>query len=142
MNFVLDSSLALAFVLKDEATAGTDRVLDSFGQGAKACAPALLRWEVANVLWMAERRKRITQAEAHRHLTLLKALPIEIDEGAMDEAWSATLLLARKHKLTSYDAGYLELSIRRGVALGSLDDELRAAAKVEKVLLLPERVRG
>ena len=58
----------------------------------------------------------------------------------MDEAWSATLLLARKHKLSSYDAGYLELSIRRGVALGSLDDELRAASKIEKVPFLPEKV--
>ena len=140
MNFVLDSSLALAFVLKDEATAQTDKVLDSFGQGAKACAPPLWRWEVANVLLMSERRKRITQAEAHRHLTLLKSLPIEIDDAALDQAWSATLLLAQKHKLTSYDAAYLELAIRRGVALGSLDGELRAAAKAEKVPLLPEKV--
>ncbi len=140
MRFVLDSSLAIAFVLKDEATAATDRILDSFGQGAMAYVPALWRWEVANVTVMAERRSRISSAEGHRHLTRLKGLPIEVDEAAFDEAWSATYLLAQKHKLTIYDSAYLETAIRCGVALGSLDAELRAAAKAEKVPLLPEEL--
>lgn len=115
MNFVLDSSLAGAFVLEDEATPATDAVLDSLGEGAKACAPALWRWEVANLLLMAERRKRLTSADRHRHLTQLKTLP-----AAVDEAWNATPLLAQKHKLSSYDAAYLELAIRRGLPLGTL----------------------
>lgn len=140
MTFVLDTSLALAFVLKDEATAETDRILDSFGQGAKAAAPALWRWEVGNVLLIAERRKRIIQSDVQRHLALLKKLPIEIDNTACDEAWNNTLQLAAKHKLTCYDAAYLELAMRRGLPLGSLDEELRAAAAVEKIALLPAKM--
>ena len=137
MNFVLDSSLALSFVLKDETTAQTDQVLDSFGQGAKAFVPALWRWEVANALLMAERRKRLAPADVHRHLTQLNSLPIEVDDAALDQAWTATQLLAQQHKLSSYAAAYLEIAIRRAVALGSLDRELRAAAKAEKVFLFP-----
>ena len=61
MNFVLDSSLAMAFVFQDEATSETDEILDSFGQGAKAFTVPLWRWEVANALVMAERRRRILE---------------------------------------------------------------------------------
>ena len=140
MNFVLDASLTMAFVLQDEATADTDRILDSLGQGAKALAPALWRWEVGNVLLMAERRKRITPAESQRHLNLLQSLPIELDEDTWREAWNAAPLLARKHQLTLNDAAYLELAIRRGAPLGSLDTDLRKAANAEGVKLLPEKV--
>lgn len=130
----------MAFVLQDEATAETDKILDSLGQGAKAFTPALWRWEVGNVLLMAERRKRITQAESHRHLASLQSLPVELDDNAWREGWNATPLLARKHNLTLYDAAYLELAIRRGVPLGSLDTDLRKAAKAEGVKLLPEKI--
>ncbi len=141
MNFVQDASLALAFVLNDEATPATDKVLDSLGQGAKAYVPALWWWEVANVLLLAERRNRVTSAEAHRHWVRLKALPIEVDLAASDEAWTATLSLAKKHQLTIYDAAYLEMAIRRDLPLGSLDLKLRSAAKSDQVPLLPEKFR-
>lgn len=140
MTFVLDSSLALSFVLKDEATTATDKVLDSLGLGANAIVPALWRWEVANALLMVERRSRITSSQAHQHFTSLKSLPIQVDDGACDEAWGTTYLLAKKHKLTIYDASYLETAIRNGVPLGTLDAELRVAAKAEMVSVLPERI--
>lgn len=140
MTFVLDASLAMAFVFEDEASARTDDILDSLGLGAEAITPALWRWEVGNALLMAERRERITAADSHRHLISLGSLPVETDEQASREAWNATLLLARAHKLTLYDAAYLELAIRRAVPLGSLDAELREAAKAEGVKVLPEEL--
>ncbi len=139
MNFILDSSFALAWVLKDEATPATDRVLDSLGQGARAFVPALWRWEMGNALLNVERQKRATKAEVSRHLSLFEALPIEVDETALNQAWSATYLLAQKHRLTSYDAAYLELAMRRGLPLASLDGHLQTAAGLEKVELLPGR---
>src|SRR6266404_4955212 len=111
----------MAFVFQDEVTAETDKILDSLGQGSKVFTPALWRWEVGNVLLLAERRKRISQAEAHRHFSLLQSLPVEVDDRAWHEAWQATFSLARKHQLTLYDAAYLELAIRRGSPLASLD---------------------
>jgi predicted nucleic acid-binding protein len=139
LTFVLDSSLAMAFVFQDEATAETDKILDSFGRGVEAIAPPLWRWEIGNALLMAERRKRLTPAETVRHLQALEMLPIEADEDASRRAWDASLLLARAHKLTLYDAAYLELATRRGFPLGSLDRSLRTAARAEGVRLLPER---
>ena len=139
MNFVVDSSFALAWVLKDETTPETDKALDSLGQGAKAFVPALWRWEMANALLTVEKRKRATMTDINSHLSLLRSLPIEIDEAAPDQAWSITHSLAQKHKLTSYDAAYLELAIRRGLPLATLDSDLAAAAKAEKVELLPAK---
>ncbi len=140
MNFVLDSSYALTWVFADEATPETDRTLDSLGQGAKAIVPALWRWEVGTALLASERRKRIGQAESRRHMTMLKALPIETDDTAADEAWAAAYLLARKHNLTLYDGAYLELAVRRGLSLTSIDVDLRKAAKTEGVALLPDNL--
>lgn len=136
--FVLDSSLTLAFVLNDEATPQTDQILDTFTQGARAIVPALWRWEIGNALLMAERRQRITKVEARRHLALLQRLPVEIDEAAPEEAWNTTLYLAEKHQLTCYDAAYLNIALRRGAALATLDRPLRAAAIAEGVAILPE----
>ena len=140
MTFVLDASLAMAFVFEDEATPRTDRVLDDLGEGNEAVTLPLWPWEVGNVLLMAERRKRITVADSNRHLSALQSLPIAMDENSSREAWNASLLLARAHQLTLYDAAYLELAIRLGAPLGSLDTELRKAAKAEGVKLLPEKL--
>jgi predicted nucleic acid-binding protein len=137
VNFVLDSSLTAAFLLEDEATTETDEILDSFGTGTIAIVPALWRWEVANLLLMAERRKRIGSADVLRHLAQLKKMPIEVDDEALDQTWNSTSQLARKHLLTAYDAAYLEIAIRRTLGLGSLDTGLRKAAKAERVPLLP-----
>ncbi len=139
MNFIVDSSFALAWVMKDEAGPETDKILDSLGQGAKAFVPALWHWEIANALLGAERRKRAGRTEINAHLLLFRSLPIEVDEEAVHQAWGATQLLAQKHMLTSYDAAYLELAIRRGLPLATLDEALVAAAALEKVLLLPEK---
>ena len=138
MNFVVDSSFALAWVMKDEGGPETDQVLDSLGQGGKAFVPALWHWEIANGLLNVERQKRATRPEIKGHMLLLQSLPIGVDEAALNQAWIATHLLAQQHRLTSYDAAYLELAIRRGLPLATLDKELAAAAKMEKVPLLPE----
>jgi predicted nucleic acid-binding protein len=139
MSFVLDSSFAVTWVLKDEATPATDKALDSLGQGAKAFVPALWWWEVGNVFLSVERAKRATKPEISAHMLLFRSLPIEVDEVALSQAWGATHLLAQKYSLTSYDAAYLELAIRHGLPLASLDEDLRDAARAEKVALLAEK---
>jgi len=139
MNFVLDCSFAMTWVFKDEATEFSSELRRTLGTGARAFVPPLWRWEVGNVILSSERSKRLGVAEASQHLLLLACLPIEIDDASTAQTWSATHLLARTHKLTSYDAAYLEVAIRRGLPLASLDADLRAAAKSEKVPLLPSK---
>jgi len=99
--------------------------------------PALWLWETANVLVQAERRGRISPAASRTFLGLLEDLPISVDQPSTASVWHDTLALARSHRLTSYDAAYLELALRRGLPLASRDKALQAAAGAEGVPLLP-----
>ena len=102
-----------------------------------AHVPALWLWETANVLVQAERRGRISPAAIRTYLGLLEGLPISLDQPSTASAWHDTLALARSHRLTSYDAAYLELALRRGLPLATRDKALQAAARLEGVALLP-----
>jgi predicted nucleic acid-binding protein len=106
-------------------------------QGDRAHVPALWLWETANVLVQAERRGRISPAAIRTYLGLLEGLPISIDQPSTASVWHDTLALARSHRLTSYDAAYLELSLRRGLPLATRDKALQAAARLEGVPLMP-----
>lgn len=104
---------------------------------AEAHVPSLWLWETGNVLVQAEGRRRITAAAIHSFLGLLEGLPIRIDHAGITTIWHDTLALARTHRLTSYDAAYLELALRLGLPLASRDQALQAAATSEGVPLLP-----
>jgi predicted nucleic acid-binding protein len=136
-RFVLDSSLALAWCFEDERSDETYHVLEAFANGAVAVVPHLWAWEVNNTLILSERTKRLTPAQRIERISLLQRLLTEIDEAAHKETWSTAAMLAREHKLSLYDATYLEMSIRLNLPLGTLDAALRAAAKKVGVALLP-----
>ena len=124
---VIDASLAAAWCFDDEATAQADAMLDRVRtEGARV--PGLWHLEIANVLRQAERRGRIGEADSSRRLELLAQLPILVDIETATRAWGPSLALARTHKLTDYDAAYLELATRLGLPLASKDKELLAAA--------------
>ncbi len=93
--------------------------------------PNLWPLEVANVLAMSERRGRVTSARITHFVTMLGNLPIAIDDETAKQAFGDVLMLARMHQLTAYDAAYLELALRKGCPLASLDSSLNeAAAKI------------
>ena len=127
-TLVIDCSMAMAWYFKDEAIPYTNAVRASLATG-RAVVPALWPLEVANVLIMGERRKRSNQAKATKWLRYLMALPITVDGEAPIRAFDTILALARSHKLTSYDASYLELAARRGLPLATLDTDLKKAAR-------------
>lgn len=135
MSLVLDSSVALAWVYSDETTESIHRVFDLVIAGG-AWVPALWRLEVANILEMGVRRRRTDAAFRDATLADLALLPIQLDAETDRHAWSATLRLAERNRLTVYDAAYLELAQRRGLPLATLDAELRVAALAEHVPLL------
>ncbi len=125
--FVLDGSVTMAWFFRDEADAYAEAVEDSLAH-AQAVVPALWPLEVANTLVVGERRKRSTEAQAATWLNYLRVLPIIVDDETAIRAWDDTLSLARAHQLSAYDAAYLELALRRGLTLASLDDRLKDAA--------------
>jgi predicted nucleic acid-binding protein len=129
-------AVTLAWIVDDElaqpALDVRDRVLS---QGA--IVPVIWRLEVANGLAMVRRRRRITEEAAARALADLSLMPIEPDPETWPRAWSGALALADAHRLTVYDAAYLELALRAGRPLATLDQELRGAAAARGVDLLP-----
>jgi predicted nucleic acid-binding protein len=135
MSLVIDSSATLAWIYSEEATRVIGQVFDQVIE-AGAWVPSLWRLEVANVLEMGVRRRRHDAAFRDASLSDLGLLPILLDPDTHTQAWGATLELAARHRLTLYDAAYLELALRRRVPLATLDGDLRTAAQAEKVELL------
>lgn len=135
MNLVLDASITLAWIYADETTDAVLRVFDLL-KVAGAWVPALWRWEVANVLQINVRRGRHGGDFRDNALAALTLFSIRVDLVSEQQAWGKPIELAERHKLTVYDAAYLELALRRGLPLATLDNNLRAAAGTEKVGLL------
>jgi predicted nucleic acid-binding protein len=125
---VLDASVTLAWFFPDEASSYADAVLDHL-HASRAFVPALWPLEVANVLAIAEHRQRATPAQADQFVQLLAALPIEVEQRAFADLVPELLALARLHALSAYDAAYLELALRLGLQLATLDTRLTAAAQ-------------
>ena len=125
---VLDASIAIAWTFADERTpdvlAVFERVLEE-----GAMVPTIWRLEVANVMRTALRRGRCDEDFVDRSLSRLGRLGIEVDEDTHVHAWGGTRKLSVHHGLTLYDAAYLELALRRGRPLATLDVELRHAAR-------------
>ena len=128
MSFVLDCSVAMSWVFPDEATEDTDQLRESL-VGGRAFVPALWPIEVANVLLVATRRRRIDRDEWPRITRNLGALPIVIDSVLPDRIWDEVLDVAHAHRLTAYDAMYLELAMRLRLPLATLDRPLAAGAR-------------
>lgn len=133
--FIIDCSLAMTWLFKDEATAATTELLQRL-ETETALVPALWHLEVTNVLAVAERSARITPQESDAFLDDLAKLDIEVDQQAERRAFGHLLPLCRRHQLSSYDAAYLDLAIRRKLPLGTLDEPLRKAAKKLRLKLL------
>jgi predicted nucleic acid-binding protein len=132
---VLDSSIALAWVLPGEGDAHIERLLDEVAATGGA-APGLWPLEIGNVLLQAEKARRITLMERRQALGQLAALPVQIDPDTAAQAWGQTLSLAEAQGLTIYDASYLELALRLHLPLASLDRKLCAAANACGLIVL------
>jgi predicted nucleic acid-binding protein len=131
MALVIDASIAAAWAFSEEhvsAELAFDRV-----RTEDAFVPGLWWYEVRNVLVIGERRGRLTEQETTRFLRDISGLRISLDR-TPDEA--AVMALARRHRLTVYDAAYLELAQREALPLATLDGELATAAQAEQVALV------
>ena len=135
-RYVLDNSVAMRWLLVSKKTdqAYAEKVLKSLAK-TEAVVPHLWHLEAANVLLGAEKHGELETGEVERFLAQLESLPIQVDPLTAHQAFSRTLGLSRAYKLSSYDAAYLELSIREGLPLATLGKDLRKAAKQADVPL-------
>jgi predicted nucleic acid-binding protein len=130
--FVLDASITASWHFADERSPQADTVLNALARDT-AIVPAVWWFEIRNVLLLGERRGRASPQQTAQFLDRLAILRIELAE-IPDEV--GTMNLARRHRLSFYDAAYLELAQRERIALATLDDELAAAAHAEGVALV------
>jgi predicted nucleic acid-binding protein len=130
--FVIDASLTASWHFEDERSAAAEATLDSL-ENDSAYAPLIWWFEIRNVIALGERRRRATPEQTAEFVAFLSQLPIGLDS-LPDEG--RVMILARKHKLTFYDAAYLELAQREHIPLATLDKELVSAARAEGVPLV------
>ncbi len=135
MPFVVDAAVTLAWCFEDESTPRTEAVLDLLAEDS-AVVPGLWELEVSNVLLLAERRGRITEASSARFVALLGQLPILVDTSGID--MTAVLAAGCRYQLTAYDATYFVLALREGVPLATLDTRMQAAARAAGVALVAD----
>lgn len=126
-RFVLDGSVALAWLFHDEQDPYADAIVAKL-PSVEMLVPRLWHLEVANVLLVGERRGRCTAADVTTWLGYLSALPVVVDAETEARAWADTIALARRNDLTEYDAAYLELALRTRLPLATLDRKLKSAA--------------
>ncbi len=135
MTFVIDASVTLTWCFKDEGDSYGTSVLQRLDD-SQGLVPSIWPLEVANALLVGERRKRLSQNDTIRFISFLRELPISLDEDTPQRAFDHVLFLAREQNLSCYDAAYLELAMRRGCALVTLDEPLRQAAANSGVSVL------
>ena len=128
MRFVLDASVTMAWCFEDEKTGLTEGLLEALGEGAEATVPGIWVYEVANAVAGGLRRRRITEAAGASFIKDVQALPIQVDGEGERRVFEAVFQVACRHGLTVYDAAYLELAMRRGLPLATVDGELARAA--------------
>jgi len=134
-SFVVDNSIVMSWCFKDETNQYADAVLDRLSE-ATAFVPSIWPLEVVNVVLAAERKKRLNEADSVRFITLLSQLPIMVEHERPERIMKDLLALARANNLPSYDASYLDLSMRKGLPIATLDARLREAAKRTEVPIL------
>ncbi len=131
MRFVLDNSVVMRWLLRDggeERLAYASKVLEMLAlQEGEAVVPGIWALEAANVIVIAQAKALVTEARATAFTGLLYDMRLRVDLRTAERALGETLQLARRFKLSSYDAAYLELALREGLPLATLDADLREA---------------
>lgn len=126
--FVVDNSVVMSWCFQDETNLYADAVLDRLSEN-RAIVPSIWPLEVVNMLLVAERCKRLKQADSVRFITLLSQLPIVVEHEWPEKMMKDLLALGRANNLSSYDASYLDLAMRKDCALATLDKKLMKAAR-------------
>ena len=140
MRFVLDASVTLTWLLRDAGARAEAYAFDVLKRirlpDTDIQVPATWALETANVVVRSEAKGIVTEAESEAFLEMLGAAPITTDAATAVHALSDTLQLARRYRLSAYDASYLELALRSGLPLATLDEDLQRAASKAGVKLL------
>ena len=137
MTFVIDASMAAAWLLPEDYSEAADAVITTID--APCPVPSLFFFEIRNILAMSERRGRLMPGGALINMERVRRLPLD-DAGIGGDGY--VFLLSATHGLSAYDAAYLALALNRNVPLATLDRKLAAAARKEGVTVLGPFAHG
>lgn len=132
MPFVVDASMAASWLLPDERAPASLRAYARLAEDS-ALVPQLWWYEIRNTFVMGERRGRTNAEQTRTAISLLAALPIAFDQECVERD---LLYFAREHRLTVYDAAYLELAARFTLPLATLDRAMASAARDENIIVI------
>jgi predicted nucleic acid-binding protein len=139
VKFVLDASVTLSWLLRDAGARNEAyplAVLNALRDpGTAAIVPMTWGLEIANVIARSESKDLLSAAQSGSFIALLEGIVIDVDPDTFAHTLSDTLQLSRRYRLSSYDASYLELALRSGTPIATLDDDLRRAASKAGVKL-------
>jgi len=136
-KFVLDASVALAWLVDKPVSPYAIHVRETLDAGARGLVPALWQLEMVNGLVVATRRKDLSTEDADKGLGFIEQLLVySIESDANPISVRRVFATARAHQLSAYDTAYLDLAQQEGLPLATLDQRLRAAAKAAGVELL------
>lgn len=133
--FVLDNSVTMRWCFQNAAHPYADGVLQQLATGG-ALVPVLWRYEVSAVLAKSQKDGILTGQKVAEFLGTLNKLNITVDAEGSDRILTDVHHLAVAYRLTSYDASYLELALRKNLSLATLDNELIDASEAAGVALL------
>jgi predicted nucleic acid-binding protein len=136
LSLVVDASIVAAWMLLDERSIAAVEIAGLIDE-TDTWVPQLFPIEIANALLAAERRKRVSAEYASAQLASLERMPLQLDMETNAGIWGGTYRLAKDEGLTVYDATYLELALRLGAQLATLDDKLADAARRRGVTVIP-----
>ena len=121
-NFILDCSVYMSWCFNEETIKASSKILNSITKKG-IIVPSLWVYEVTNTLTVSVRRKKLTVADAHDLINNIQLLPIEFDKPTI-ENMSNIFNIANEHKLSAYDAAYIELALRTNTQIASFDKEV------------------
>lgn len=128
MDWILDCSFASAFFLPDESTPAIDNFFRKEKKKNNFFVPALWWYELSNVLLVSIKRKRLQYSDAIRIFSLFEEFDIKTENNINDNISRSIFELSCQHKVSAYDAAYLELAVRKNASLASLDNDLNKIA--------------
>ena len=133
--WIVDASLAMTWYLADEVDWEYGLCVLDCLDDREIRVPALFVYELSNALVTAHRRNRITAEDLNWAFKDISTLKIAIDP-ALQTSPSRLSTLALKYGLTCYDAAYLDLGLRTGFPIATLDKALIRAMQVARVDLV------
>jgi predicted nucleic acid-binding protein len=126
-QFVLDSSMTMAWLFRDESSTYTYSIRRSLNS-YKAVVTMVWPYEVANVMYIGWKRQRCNSSDIATWFRILSTFPIEVQPIQVNSLMSELVNMAVRHQLTVYDASYLELAWRTGLPIASLDSRINEEA--------------